>query len=212
MTDHHVLEQTYTNSFSIIRLMDNRLYSNRCKISLELDLLNSTSTGSLQEGSVALKKIDRWITTVLDQSVFYHVADDVDTGMFSHLENNIIFSPGETYDHMLAMLLHCKLNAIGQNHVRIVQIELSSSMNKNLVHRFSGNAAEKFPSNSEWVGTTSYFSEPWWLRSDGSTMDMIVEPGEDPNRKPDILIDLDVEKQQQLHTAEIIRPNFKVIQ
>lgn len=211
MIDQSLLQQTYTNSFSIIRLLDNKLYSNKCSIKLDLNMLNQESS-TTAERTTAIKQMDYWINNILDQSIFYHVVDEIDTGMFSHLDNNIIFSPGETHDHVLMLLLHCKLNAIGQGHVSVSQIEFLSDMNKTLVHRFSGDSAAKFPSNQEWVGPVGFFDQPWWLRSDGSTMDVILEPGEDRHCKPDILIDLDLVNQQQLHTAEIIKPNFKVIQ
>lgn len=79
---------------------------------------------------------------------------------------------------------------------------------------FDGDPNEMLPPQADWMGEHCYFPDPWWHRSDASTIDVMAKPEDDITVKPDILIDMrqlmpDDEPSEGNKNAEIIRPNFR---
>lgn len=206
----NMIGNTFKGAFNIIRMLNGRLVSSTIELSLELDFDDDASKA---DQISALERMKRWMDTILNGSVAFNTKGNIPTGTIEVLENNLMFCPDEPYDFLLMLLIYSKLNAIGQGSVSVVHCELASDMGDGFGNWFEGNAAELLPSLSEWAGERTYFDKPWWIRSDGSMIDMWAGPDDDITKKPDILIDLGIEPSildvMDLEPAEIIKPNFK---
>ena len=195
------LQQTLKEEFNLFRLIDNNLTFNKCQLIFDIKF-NSNSTKIARENS--FKSIHIWIKNVINNSLAYNVfnSNNID---ISELKNPLIFCPAEPHDYLMLYLIHSKINAIGQGNVIITRTSFCAD--DMLSFSYSGNAANELPDISTWMGAYTYFDNPWWTRSDGSTIDMPADEYDDLNNKPDILIEL-----CHTSTAEIIKPNFRVVE
>lgn len=211
---------TWTAEFGITRLIDHRLISSRCEITMDLDFDPDPSIPSVQEH---LSRMRNWIDSVLDGAVAFNVHCDLNTGLLGEIENHVMFCPGEPTDHLLLLLLKSKLNAIGSGHIQLRTCTLSADTNRGFCTTLQGDPAELLPTADEWMGSVRYWKDSWWNRPDGGMMDIPVADGDNPEAKPDILYDLTTDREpepqttmdepepgsESSRTAEIIRPNFR---
>ena len=207
------METTYTKNFRLLRLLDDELTSSDCNITLHLEM-KDTSDFELQ-GNI-LKAMSLWFDSFIDHSIAYFPGTSVDTTLFENITNNVIHAPEEPNDYHMCILLHSKLNAIGQGLVIVSKTEFSSDTSSGFKCAFSGETNDWLPTNEEWMGEHSFFKQPWWGRSDGSTFDVPYTQGDDVGHVQETiainLIELvnkaNVEKKVQ--PAEIIKPAFKL--
>jgi hypothetical protein len=207
-----MIETTLHSNFQLVRLLANELIPSSCKIKLAIQLDSGTDD---QDQADYLKAIKFWIDNVLNNSIIYYPGTTVDTSTFEQTANNVILSPDEPNDYHLCILLHTKLNAIGNSRVKIQKTEFSSDLGDGFECSVSGDMNDWLPPQSEWIGEPSIFAQPWWHRSDGSTIDFPSEPGDNIERlKTSIAIDLlsyvSTTKNTTEKSAEIIKPSFKL--
>lgn len=207
------METTLTFNFRLIRLLDHDLVPGECEITLHLGLSSDGDT-VIQEN--CLKAIKFWLDTVLESSIAYWPGTDVDTKLFEKISNNIILTPEEPNDYHMCLLLHSKINAIGQGHVIVNKTEFSSDTGDGFKCAFSGDISNWLSMEKDWMGVKNVFEQPWWLRKDCSTLDMPYEDGDDVVYiKEALTIDLldmmgaKIEESND-KTAEIIKPAFKL--
>jgi hypothetical protein len=205
-----MIETSLSSNFTLVRLLGNELLPSICqlKISIQLDL-NTRD----QEQADYLKAIKFWIDNVLNRSIIYHPRTDIDTTTFEKTANNVIMAPDEPNDYHICILLHNKLNAIGHDKVKISQTEFTSDLGEGFTCTVSGDITDWLPDLEEWIGLASIFDQPWWYRSDGSTIDFSSEPGDNIAKlRSSIAINLlsyvSDHNEKTEHMAEILKPNF----
>jgi len=213
MLETAVLGNTFKIKFNLMRMLDNRLISS--KITFRADLIIDDDA-SAQQQVTALSNIRKWFDIVVNGAVAYFPGMDIPACTIQHISNNLMFCPDEPYDHLLLILLTAKINAIGSGVVKINRCTIDSNLGEGFGNWFEGDPLDMLPSTEDWLGEIAYFDQPWWNRSDGGMIDAWVDDGEDPNDKPDILINLMDDDDDELHnnthrSAEIIRPFKPVI-
>lgn len=206
------MQTTFTSNFSLIRLLDKSLVPSNCEVKIHLEI---EPAGDDRKQEACLKAIKLWLENYLDGSIAYYPGTTVDTTLFEDIANNIILTPDEPNDYHLCILLHSKLNAIGQNLISISKTEFASDKGEGFSCSISGSTSEWLPSNKDWMGEDAIFDQPWWVRKDGSTIDLPYHQGDDKDLiRQAVLIDLvgmvidDQPSQEQ--NAEIIKPAFKL--
>lgn len=213
-----IVTNNLTMTINLIRLINDGLFASELTLSTDVEFNDDTPIAEQQE---ILMLMRRWLDGILDGCIAWDVHNKLDTSLFGTLSNQLMFCPAEPTDHLLLLLITSKLNAIGAGKVWIANTILSSDEAEGFGLSLTGDPLHMLPSAEEWMGADRYFSEPWWNRSDGSMMDIPMEPGEDPSVKPDILIDMrkDLDKDSaiegesasgaEMRSAEIIRLNFR---
>lgn len=201
---------TFKTEFSIIRLLDNKLIASMVELDVELDVDDSVDAPVQLK---ALESMRRWIDEIVDDSIAFCPSSDIPVTSLQTLQNSIMITPDDPYDHLLLILICAKLNAIGAGIASVTRCQLSSSLGGGFGNWFEGDTEDALPTLLEWLGERTYFDKAWWNRSDGSTIDVWASPDADINKKPDILIDLWPEdaKEQEVENApsKIITLNFK---
>jgi len=157
--------------------------------------------------------MDCWVSMILENSIVYDVWDDIDPSTFGMLKNSVLQCPGSPDDFMIGALIFQKLQSILGDAVIIENLKIETDNGAGIAYTIHAAALEhSLPGIEDWVGERHFFDKPWWLRSDGSTLDMIPQDDEDLDDKPDILIDLSQFIPNRVSSnkpAEIIRPNFQ---
>ena len=213
-----VLINNLSVSFRINRLIDDRLYASSCDISMDLDFEEGVAATEHKDRLTIMR---RWISEILDNSIAFNIQNSVNTDLFGQVANHLMFCPDEPHDHILLLLIIAKLNAIGQGSVVISSGSINSDTNLGFGNSLLGDPLDMLPSATDWMGEIRYWPQPWWNRPDGGMMDIPVAKDEDPNIKPDLLIDMrstgvklysksnDDTVVQADDDGKIIRPNFK---
>lgn len=204
-------------TFRITRLIQDRLYPSVGDLTLELDFAEGMRSEFQRD---RLNLMRNWINEILDGCIAFSVQSDLNTELFGQVSNHVMFCPDDPHDHLLLMLIAAKLNAIGMGAVTVRVATLAMDTSGGLGNTLIGDPADMLPDGKEWMGDPRYWNEPWWNRPDGGMMDIPVGAEDDPDVKPDILIDMDTVSATKIRLttddadsdgepAEIIRPNFK---
>jgi hypothetical protein len=201
---------TLTTKFMITRIIDKTIISSKC----ELELTVNISMGSDRNHAIILKSIRYWLDQLVDQAVAYNVFESTTPiDFFDWVSNNVIMSPDEPNDWLLLILLCAKVNAIGQGCINVATARLKTNTAHGFGNTFTGNPLSLLPNNDDWVGNPAVHDQPWWNRSDGSTMDVRIQKDIDelPTK---FYVDIHSQfenKDENESVAEIIRPKFKTI-
>lgn len=214
-----ILSTNYTTTIKLTRLMEKRLQPVSLDISLDLEL-DPNAAPDLQVYRLNLMK--KWIEDILSNCVAFNIHNPIDTDFLANLENFIMFCPDEPNDYLLLLLIVAKLNAIGSGIIEVKTAGIVGDTSQGFGYTLIGDPNEILISDEEWMGTQRFYDKAWWNRSDGSMMDVPMDENDDPEKKPDILIDLDVDRKskpvkvvaeksstEDNSGAEIIKLNFK---
>ncbi|CAB4122821.1 hypothetical protein UFOVP29_76 [uncultured Caudovirales phage] len=196
-------------SFRLFRISGEELDVCVCKLSANLDLL-SFKDGSIQNDHLMM--LDMWLGHVVENTVVYDFWHEMDITTLDYLKNNVMMCPGDPDDYTLAQLFLRKMQSILQNTVTIMDLQFSTDNGPGIAFTITPDTVE-LPNITEWVGARHYWSDPWWDRGDGSTMDIIPDEDSNLNDKPDVLIDLTEflpQRDQPRAPAEILKPNFQL--
>lgn len=207
-----MMEVAYTTNLRLIRLLDNEFISSDCEVVLHFEV-KENNDAQLQENII--KSMQLWLHDFVDHGIVYFPGTSIDTTVFESVTNNIIHTPDQPDDYHMCVLLHSKLNAIGQGVVVIKKTEFCADTSSGFKCSVNGTVDEWLPSNTDWMGEHTFFDQPWWNRPDGGTFDLPYTQGDDVGHVRDMLtIDLiklvsaEVTDTPVKH-AEIIKPAFK---
>jgi hypothetical protein len=204
--------------FKLIRLIDDRLESSKCKLELLLSLNNKLDA---KASSTRLRAMKIWIESFVNGCVCYNLNTEIDTEILAEISNHVMMCHDEPHDHILLMLLHTKLTTIGGDDVLIMSSTLSSDTGEGFSCTASGPSGDCLPTMEAWIGERSFHPSPWWYRDDSSMFDMYPEEDEDLSIIPKLgenmiklVQDLDKEEADEeadddVQMAEIIKPKFK---
>lgn len=208
-TNSNIVGSTYRTEISITRLIDNKIVPAKLELMFDLEFDDSKDA---QKQTLAIAKIRRWFDSCLRDCLALPINDSLNIELFSSIGNTLMFCPDEPHDFLLLLLIHAKINAIGNGVVEVSHSELMSDTSDGFGSWFEGQPTDLLPSIDEWLGKRTFFNAAWWNRSDGGMIDVFASDDDDITIKPNILIDLDSDLDDiifKLEPAEIITPNFK---
>lgn len=182
MSDYMV---TYTTEFSGIRVMDRNILPTTWKLTSEVSFYDDDQSTD-DSVSNTFMKLDTFFANIVNMSVMYNLDNKWANKAFAHhVFNNIITTPLEPADEILAPLFQSKMNVIALPGVYFETVKLKSDTSAGLTFTFCGNGEEYFPSVTEWLGDKPYYFEhPWWLRDDATTRDARVRTKDKVNQLP----------------------------
>ena len=204
--DAHILID-FKQQVTFIRLIDNVFVPS--VIDLNAELLPTVSLDD-DEFEIALTKVRFWLETVASRCIVFARGNESALTMLLDDEgrnrcgNLFMLTPYAPLDDHIAALFQAKLTALSNNAIVFGAVEVRSSNMSGLAFRFIGNAEDVMPSMEDWIGDRSYFDDPWWMRDDASTLDVIPPVGADLSKKPSWAYKLDF-------LGQAIRPTQDVV-
>jgi len=208
-----MIETIFCSTFRLIRLIGPGLLSSTCDVAIHLEM---NPIANDQDQETALKAMKLWLEDLIDNTIVYYPGTKHDTTLFEEIANNVMLTPDEPNDYHLCILIHSKLNAIGRGQVKVTKTEFSTDTGEGFKCIMTGDVGSWLPSQDEWMGSKSIFDQPWWSRSDGSTLDIPYEQGDNIDQiRKSISIDLhsmvgDKREDEPEKQAEIIKPPFNL--
>lgn len=203
---------TMTSRNQLIRHVDGKLLITEIQLDLSLDI-----PGGIDKAKqvTIITRMKQWLDLILNGCIAVNATNSRDKDWIGQINNPIMFCPDDPTDLLIQVLIHSKLNAIGDGFVRIESSHMSSDHSNGFGISFDGDPDELLPKQKNWMGERCYYPQPWWHRSDAGMMDVPCCENEDPNDKPDIIVDWDDllgknNSKAEDKPAEIIKPNFKL--
>jgi hypothetical protein len=205
-----MVSTTLSAVVTMMRLVGRRMIPTECTFNFDLDMPG----GMDKEKQInALAKMKTWLSVMVEDCIALEAAKSQDLSWIAHIDNRIMFCPAEPNDILIQVLVHSKLNAIGQGYVEVINTHMTTDHSQGIGMSFEGDVNELLPKQRDWMGERCYYPAPWWHRSDASMIDVIAGPEDDISKKPDILMEwgtlLPEGTVSGSEPAEIIRPNFK---
>ena len=205
------MSNTINGEYCLMRMMGETLLITHAQLELNIQVVPGHDR--LKQADLIVR-MQFWLDNILDGCIALPMNREYSTAWIENLNNPIMFCPEEPNDVMLQVLIHAKLNAIGQGMVVVNASHMTTDIGRGLGTWFDGDPDDMLPSNVDWMGTTHFFTKPWWHRSDAGIMDVVAKDGSDLTHAPDIIIPwedlIPIEEQiSPARSAEIIRPSFK---
>jgi hypothetical protein len=189
--------------------------------------IERTEESTDAEVELGLSKVKYWFEHVINKTIAFGrdnltaldmLLDDDGT---PRVGNIFLMAPDDPIDEILGVLFQAKMNALSGGSFVVEAIDIKSDNLAGISFTLSGDHAAHLPQTmEEWLGGPSYFSVPWWLRDDASTLDAYsMDDSEEPKRPAwayslDFLDKSKVGKPMETEGASVIRPDFdlRVIQ
>lgn len=126
---------------------DDQLFVNNYNINIEMITVDTNPV----DLDIATKRIDWFMYTELADAVFVDQADDERSTVLALLGMNVVTLPGAPVDQLIGIMLSCKLNAIVEGRIEVVETSVTSDLAQGLWYLHSYNQS---------VGP---FEQPgWW--------------------------------------------------
>lgn len=168
-----------------------------------------------EQFDIAISKVRWWLDRVVSRCIAFARGNPaamkmlIDTEGRNISDNLLMLCPSEPTDEQMATLLQSKLTSLAGGHLVFGSVEVRSNNMHGLLFRFVGNSASVLPNMDEWVGPHTYFPEPWWLRDDASSLDVIPPEDADLTERPKWAYKLDfLETVGQSSGDVVLQPNF----
>lgn len=188
----------------VIRMYDGLLMNSELIISASIDVSNNSNE---RESDKLINMIKFWIEESLDGIILVNATDEIDLKISLNTKNNVMYCPGVPTDSMVALLVYAKLVNIVENKIRIFKFELEST-DFGTVTTLCGDTTTALPLTTEYSNIQVYDIKPWWLRSDGYTVEFPYSDKDFDEAYPqkdtyDILTDFNNEYNEQVDDEEI---------
>jgi len=141
----------YTTKFTAGIFFSDRLHMNNYQVSL--NMITASEDGD--DHNVALDRIKYFIDHQLKHTIFINSANSNQCRALADAGLKITTLPEEPIDQVVGIMLYCKLNAILEDRMVVVEVEISSELGDNIVY-FHDEEEPQGP--FETVG--------WWKESD----------------------------------------------
>lgn len=112
-----------------------------------------TNTYDDREQNIAIQRAKHFLFNELENTVFIDAADDARCKDFIRVGLNVTSMPGPPADQLIGIMLFHKLNAIMEDRIRIVEIEISSGTGVIYLH-------------SEGETSEGLIHPDWWHTAD----------------------------------------------
>jgi len=97
-----------------------------------IDVEMITVDNSINDLDVAARRIDWFVETVLADAVFVDQSDTERNSILAMLGLNVVTLPGAPVDQLIGIMLTCKLNAIVEGKIEVIETSVSSRESKGL--------------------------------------------------------------------------------
>jgi len=114
-----------------------------------------TNTADAENHNIAFDRLKYFITEEMDSTVFINSACIEACESYLAAGMKITTLPNEPVDQIIGVMLFCKLNAIMEERITIVETELSSTVGDNMVYM-----------HGEHETTDNLVLPDWWTTSD----------------------------------------------
>ena len=165
---------SYKFTLNFTRIILDHIVSSNLKIRIDY-VTNSSSTP--EDIMTAWNKIEIWLDN-LNQSVAISagnplavatmISGDTHTSRFS---NTLLILPGEPTEELFGYILQAKLNALASDVLAFGIVDLQAEEAAGITVAITGHHEDNLPTMKEWIDGPNWFTEPWWNRDDGSTID-----------------------------------------
>ena len=142
---------------------DNALRMNNYTVRLWM----TTNSDNAQDQNTAFERIKYFVYTQIDNTIFINQTELDQCNQLVRAGLNITTMPGDPVDQLIGIMLYYKLNAITEDHMIIVETELSSSQGENITYL-----------HSDFETSTGYEQPSWWTSSDLTHSDLVPEDSE----------------------------------
>lgn len=170
---------TFSISLEGIRIFDNILIPS--PLNLEFEFLpirarkNNLENQILQD--MTYEKMTFWLDNVCPGSVYVSSTNIWGLDMATELGNNLVMTPDEPMDDLLAILFHAKISAILKDYFIIQNMRVDGFPASRVKYDFVlTNEGYPLPNMVDFIGDEAREKEPcWWHRSDPTTFDLPEE-------------------------------------
>lgn len=129
---------------------------------------------------MAFEQIEMFFS-ILMHNIIIISKEDYDNNELKDLENNIFMIPGKVNDQKIGSQIFLKLvNIVGDN-LNIDHIVINSVLGKNIEYGIDMDSPELtqlLPTREEWWDDENIKFQPWWLRDDSATYDVLINRDE----------------------------------
>ena len=129
---------------------------------------------------IAFEQIELFFNTLMSNAILIS-KEDYDNDSLKDLENNICMVPNKANDQTIGSQIFLKLvNIVGEN-LEIDHITISSVLGKNIEFTIDIESPELtvlLPKREEWWNDENIKFQPWWLREDAATYDLLINRDE----------------------------------
>jgi hypothetical protein len=129
---------------------------------------------------IAFEQIELFFNTLMSNSILIS-KEDYENDALKDLENNIVMVPGKANDQTVGSQILLKLiNIVGEN-LEIDHITISSVLGKDIEYTIDIESPELsvlLPTREEWWNDENVKFQPWWLRDDAATYDLLINRDE----------------------------------
>jgi hypothetical protein len=140
-----------SSSFSAGIVWQDRYMINNFLVSVKL----ITQTMDATEQNIALERLKYMVYSQFQHGVFVSEKDKTWIKKLQTAGLKVFVLPTETVDQIVGMLLYCKLNAVMENRLGIMELSISSDLGDSIIYYHNEN---------ESIGPFSV--DGWWHSSD----------------------------------------------
>lgn len=167
----------YNQKVSLVRFLDKAVVPTRFTIRADVLPLDGVTDLDID---ISLAKIKFWFETIVSRSIVFCRSNLVALDMLldadgkARVTNHLMICPEEPHDDHLAALMQSKMTALSKGRIAFGCIRIRNDTPSGLVFTYVGDSSEDLPEMKEWFATEPYyFTEPWWVRDDASTLDLV---------------------------------------
>jgi hypothetical protein len=135
---------------------------------------------------LALTKWRYWMDQIVSKSIVFSKDNSaaleilLDSNGVNRTGNLFVLVPGDPSDELLGAVFQAKFNALGQNALLALSMEVASDNHHGLSFTLIGDHSTYLPKTAEeFVGAPSFWEQPWWHRNDASSIDVVKPEGDD---------------------------------
>jgi hypothetical protein len=161
-----------------------------------------------------LNKWRYWVEQVVNKSIVFCKENSkaldilIDDEGLNKTGNIFVLTPADPSDELIAALLQSKFNALGNGHMIVSTIEITSDNIHGLSFTLMGDHAPYLPTTAEeYLGGKGYWEGPWWTRDDASTIDVLKPDNVEEGKYPGWAYSLDFLDRQAKKVGAIIGKN-----
>jgi hypothetical protein len=115
----------------------------------------TTNSENSVDQTISFERIKYFIYTQIDNTIFINSNQKAQCTLFSKAGLDITTLPGDPVDQLVGIMLYCKLNAITEDRMIIMETEISSTYGANMTYL-----------HSDFENTTGYKQPDWWTSPD----------------------------------------------
>jgi hypothetical protein len=149
----------YTTKITAGVFFADQLYMNNYQVNL--NMITASEDGD--DHNVALDRIKYFLHNQLKNTIFINSENTKQCRALADAGLKITTLPEEPIDQVIGIMLYCKLNAILENRLIIVEVEISSELGDNIMY---------FHDEEEAQGP--FESIGWWKESDAVHCDLTL--------------------------------------